>query len=36
MTKTGEDGDWIQIDFEGKEGYVREIFFSRKSSYVRI
>ena len=27
VTKTGEDGDWIQIDFEGKEGYVRGDLF---------
>ena len=23
MTKTGEDGDWIKIEFEGQTGYVR-------------
>lgn len=27
VTKTGEDGDWIQIDFGGKEGYVRGDLF---------
>ena len=27
VTKTGEDGDWIQIDFEGQTGYVRGDLF---------
>ena len=27
MTKTGEDGDWIKIEFEGQTGYVRGDMF---------
>ena len=27
VTKTGEDGDWIKIEFEGQTGYVRGDMF---------
>ena len=27
VTKTGSEGDWIQIDFEGQTGYVRGDLF---------
>lgn len=27
MTKTGQDGDWIKIEFEGQTGYVRGDMF---------